>query len=154
MEKRLALLEPIVEALKHHEVDAVIGEKKIAFLLLPEVTEALRDSEAGFPRHVRAFRRRHVPGGCARVPLHKVNQKFCEMTGYSAEELLAKTYIGLTHPQDRKRDMGGCRACSAPSRRMVDREAVAFAKTGASSGWGSTGPLCATKPAEPSGSWP
>ena len=35
----------------------------------------------------------------------RVNQKFCEIAGYSAEELLTKTYIGLTHPQDRQRDM-------------------------------------------------
>ncbi len=48
LKSRVAVLEPIVEALKHHEVDAVIGEKRITFLLLPEVTEALRDSEAGF----------------------------------------------------------------------------------------------------------
>jgi PAS domain S-box-containing protein len=37
----------------------------------------------------------------------RVNQKFCEIAGYSAEELLTKTYIGLTHPQDRQRDMKG-----------------------------------------------
>ena len=35
----------------------------------------------------------------------RVNQKFCEIAGYSAEELLTKTYIGLTHPEDRQRDM-------------------------------------------------
>ena len=35
----------------------------------------------------------------------RVNQKFCEITGYSAEELLTKTYIGLTDPRDRRRDM-------------------------------------------------
>jgi PAS domain S-box-containing protein len=37
----------------------------------------------------------------------RVNQTFCEMTGYSAEELLTNTYIGLTHPDDRRRDMRG-----------------------------------------------
>ena len=35
----------------------------------------------------------------------QVNQKLCEMTGYSAQELLTKNYLGLTHPQDRQRDM-------------------------------------------------
>ena len=35
----------------------------------------------------------------------RVNRKFCEIAGYSAEELLSKTYIGLTHPEDRQRDM-------------------------------------------------
>ena len=37
----------------------------------------------------------------------RVNQKFCEIVGYSAEELLTKTYIDLTHPQDRQRDLKG-----------------------------------------------
>ena len=41
LEKRLAEIEPVIEALKHHEVDAVVGEGKIAFLLLQEVEEAL-----------------------------------------------------------------------------------------------------------------
>jgi PAS domain S-box-containing protein len=35
----------------------------------------------------------------------RVNRKFCEIAGYSIEELLTKTYIGLTDPQDRQRDM-------------------------------------------------
>ena len=34
LEKRLAVAESIVKALKNHEVDAVVGEEKIAFLLL------------------------------------------------------------------------------------------------------------------------
>ena len=35
----------------------------------------------------------------------RVNPKFCDMTGYTAEELLTKTYIAMTHPLDRQRDM-------------------------------------------------
>ena len=107
LEKRLAAAEPIVEALKHHEVDAVVGEEKIAFLLVREVGEALLNSEAGF----RAMF--ELPGiGMAQADtpafrFTRVNQKFCEIAGYSAEELLTKTYIGLTHPQDRQRDMKG-----------------------------------------------
>ena len=31
LEKRLAAAEPIVDALQHHEVDAVVGAEKIAF---------------------------------------------------------------------------------------------------------------------------
>ena len=48
LEKRLAAAEPIVDALQHHEVDAVVGAEKIAFLLLREVREELVNSEAGF----------------------------------------------------------------------------------------------------------
>ena len=105
LEKRLAAAEPIVEALKHHEVDAVVGKEKIAFLLVREVGDALLNSEAGF----RAMF--ELPGvGMAQADtpsfrFTRVNQKFCEIAGYSAEELLTKIYVGFTHPQDRHRDM-------------------------------------------------
>jgi PAS domain S-box-containing protein len=105
LKKRVAFAEPIVDALKRHEVDAVVGEEKIAFLLLREVREALVNSEAGF----RAMFDLPGVGMLQADPpafrFTQVNQKLCEITGYSAQELLTKTYIGLTHPQDRKRDM-------------------------------------------------
>ena len=48
LEKRLAAAGAIAEALKNHEVDAVVGEEKIAVLLLREVEATLRISDAGF----------------------------------------------------------------------------------------------------------
>jgi PAS domain S-box-containing protein len=107
LEKRLAASEPIVEALKHHEVDAVVGEKKIAFLLLKEVTEALRSSEAAFRAMFELFGVGMFQADAPAFRFTRVNQKFCDITGYSARELLAQTYIGLTHPQDCGRDMKG-----------------------------------------------
>jgi PAS domain S-box-containing protein len=109
LENRLAASEPIVEALKHHEVDAVVGEKKIAFLLLKEVTEALRMSEAAFGAMFELFGVGMFQADAPAFRFTRVNQKFCEITGHSAEELRANTYIGLTHPQDRARDMAGIR---------------------------------------------
>lgn len=41
----------------------------------------------------------------------KVNQKFCEMTGYSAKELRALTSGDITHPEDRGRDQEGWAEC-------------------------------------------
>ena len=105
LQTRLAAAEPIVDALKHHEVDAVVGAEKIAFLLLKEVREALVNSEAAFRA---VFDLSGIGMFQADPPAFRftrVNQKFCEMTGYSAEELLTKTYIAMTHPQDRRRDM-------------------------------------------------
>jgi len=105
LEARLAVAEPIVEALKHHQVDAVVGAGKITLLLLQQVEQSLLDSEAAF-RAMFA-----LPGvGMAQADtpalrFTKVNHKFCEITGYSGEELLTKTYLGLTHPGDRHRDM-------------------------------------------------
>jgi len=105
LEKRVAAAEPIVDALKRHEVDAVVGEQKIAFLLLREVREALVNSEAAF----RAMFDLPGVGMLQADPpafrFTQVNQKLCEITGYSAQELSTKTYLALTHPEDRQRDM-------------------------------------------------
>ena len=105
LEKRLAAAEPIIEALKNHEVDAVVGEEKIAFLLLREVEEALRISDAGFRAMFELSGVGMVQADAPGFRFTRVNKKFCEIVGYSADELLAETYIGLTHPLDRQRDM-------------------------------------------------
>ena len=105
LESRLAAAEPIVEALKHHEVDAVVGKGKIALLLLQKVEEALVGSEAGFRA---LFDLSGVGMAQADTPalrFTRVNRKFCEIAGYSGEELLERTYLELTHPRDRRRDM-------------------------------------------------
>jgi PAS domain S-box-containing protein len=107
LEKRLAAAESIIEVLKHHEVDAVVGENKIAFLLLREVTEALQNSEAGFRAMFELSGVGMFQADSPALRFTRVNQKFCEITGYSAQELLTITYIGLTHPLDRRRDMNG-----------------------------------------------
>src|SRR3954470_21259022 len=107
LEKRLAAAEPIVEALKRHEVDAVVGEEKIAFLLLKEVREALVNSQAGFAAMFQLSGVGMAQADSPAFRFTRVNQKFCDITSYSAEELLARTYIGLTHQDDRLRDMKG-----------------------------------------------
>ena len=105
LEMRLAVAESIVKALKNHEVDAVVGEKKIAFLLLREVEEALRISDAGFRAMFELSGIGMIQADAPGFRFTRVNQKFCEITGYSADELLTKSYIGLTHTEDRQRDM-------------------------------------------------
>jgi PAS domain S-box-containing protein len=105
LEKRLAAAEPIIEALKNHEVDAVVGEEKIAFLLLRGVEETLLNSEAGFRAMFELPGIGMIQADTPAFRFTRVNKKFCEIAGYSAEELLTKTYIDLTHPQDRPRDM-------------------------------------------------
>jgi PAS domain S-box-containing protein len=107
LEKRLALAEPIVEALKHHEVDAVVGREKIAFLLLREVEQALRQSDAGFRAMFDLSGVGMFQADSPAFRFTRINQKFCEIVGFSPQELLAKTYISLTHPQDRRRDLSG-----------------------------------------------
>ena len=154
LETRLAAAESIVEALKDQEVDAVVGEDKIAFLLLREVEEALRISDAGFRAMFELSGAGIVQADTPGFRFTRVNQKFCEIVGYSAEELLAETYVGLTDPQDRRRDMRNLRRCFAVRPTHGLSRSVAFAKTEVSSGWASMGPFCGTIPAGPSGSWP
>jgi PAS domain S-box-containing protein len=105
LEKRLAEAESIVEVLKRHEVDAVVGKNKIAFLLLQEVTEALRNSEAGFRAMFELPGVGMFQADAPAFRFTRISPAFSEMTGYPAEELLTMNLIGLTHPQDRVRHM-------------------------------------------------
>ena len=105
LETRLAAAGAIAEALKNHEVDAVVGEEKIAVLLLREVEETLRISDAGFRAIFELTGIGMIQADTPDFRFTRVNRKFCEIVGYSAEELLTKSYIGLTDPQDRQRDM-------------------------------------------------
>ncbi|MDD4890225.1 MAG: PAS domain S-box protein [Phycisphaerae bacterium] len=105
--KRLAEAEAVIEALRHHEVDAVVGEGKIAFLLVRDVAEALRKSEEAFHAMF------ELPGiGMAQADspafrFTRVNRALCEITGYSAGELLTSTDAHLTHHEDRRRAVAG-----------------------------------------------
>ena len=107
LETRLDAVEPVVEALKRQEVDAVVGKEKITLLLLRGVGEALENSDAGFRAMFDLPGVGMIQAVSPDFRLARVNQKFCAMTGYSAEELLAKTLMGLTHPQDRPAAMNG-----------------------------------------------
>ncbi|MGO9446777.1 MAG: PAS domain S-box protein, partial [Thiobacillaceae bacterium] len=65
---------------------------------------ALRASEAQF----RAVFEVSSVGMCQVEPLKgrflRVNRRFCEMTGYSEEELLNRPFSEITHPDDRAKD--------------------------------------------------
>ncbi len=105
LERRLEAAEAVVKALKNQEVDAVVGENTIAFLLLREVEEALRISDAAFRAMFELCGVGMFQADAPGFRITRVNQKFCEITGYTAEEMLTKTYISLTYPGDRRQDM-------------------------------------------------
>ena len=107
IERRLAVAEPIVAALTRHEVDAVVGREKISFLLLREVGEALQSSEAAFRAMFDLTGVGMFQADTPALRFTRVNETFCRITGYSADELLTKTYLGLVHPDSRKRTMRG-----------------------------------------------
>jgi PAS domain S-box-containing protein len=105
LQERLAEIEPIIDALKHHEVDAVVGEGKIAFLLLQKVEETLSESEKEFRALFDLSGIGMVQADAPAFRFTRVNPRLCAMTGHSAEELLTKTWLEPTHPDDRRRDM-------------------------------------------------
>jgi diguanylate cyclase (GGDEF)-like protein/PAS domain S-box-containing protein len=49
----------------------------------------------------------------------RVNRKFCEITGYTAEELLGKVFSEITHPEDRERD-------STAFRRLMEGDVLEY----------------------------
>jgi PAS domain S-box-containing protein len=51
--------------------------------------------------------------------LLKVNEKYCRLTGYSAEELLRLTYQEITHPDDLERDV-------AQAKRLLSGEITTY----------------------------
>ena len=102
---RLVAAEPIVEALKRHEVDAVVGQEKLAFLLLGEVREELVSCEEAFRALFGLPGVGMIQADAPAFRINKANEKFCQIIGFSTEELLDKTWIGLTHPLDRPRNM-------------------------------------------------
>jgi PAS domain S-box-containing protein len=75
---------------------------------IAERTQALRESEEKFRT---AFD--HAPNGMAIVSLEgrfvKVNPALCEIVGYPTEELLARDFQSITHPDDLEADLGHVR---------------------------------------------
>ena len=86
------------------------GEVECFFGMIEDITrrkeaeDALRESEA----RERAFFDLAIVGLCEADPrtgkFLRVNQMFCDLTGYQREELLQKTYRDITHPEDRESD--------------------------------------------------
>jgi len=82
-----------------------------------ESRQRARAAEAALAASEREFRAMFELAGVGqagadpRTGLFKrVNRRLCEITGYSEEELLQRTYRELTHPDDRARDAATIRA--------------------------------------------
>ncbi len=66
--------------------------------------DALRHSEAEFRSLFESSAAGVAQADPATGRFVRVNQRFCEITGYPEEELLARTFSDITHPEDRERD--------------------------------------------------
>lgn len=91
--------------------------------------EILRESEERFSN---AFH--YAPIGVALVSLDghwlKVNQSLCDMIGYSENELSARTFQDLTHPDDIETDLSYVRQMLAGEIRTYQMEKRYFHKSG------------------------
>ncbi|ABS24743.1 PAS domain-containing protein [Anaeromyxobacter sp. Fw109-5] len=81
---------------------------------LGERGEGCRDGAVGEDREFRAIFELAGSGKAiadpARRRLVRVNRRFCEITGYTAEELLDREVTEITHPADRARDAAAVEA--------------------------------------------
>lgn len=64
-----------------------------------------RDSEADFSALFELTAVGAAQANPATGRFIRVNQRFCEMTGFSADELLERTFLDITHPEDREREI-------------------------------------------------
>lgn len=93
----------VVTSLKD-ESGNLIGYVKVARddTVRKQVEESLRESEANFRSIFELAGTGKAQTDISRGRFLRVNQKLCEITGYSAGELLTMTFQELTHPEDRE----------------------------------------------------
>ena len=99
-----------VELKRHFDVLAFSPAKKQFAVVITDITEQKR-AESALSNSEEIFRRTfdQSPIGAAMVGLDyrftKVNQEFCRITGYSADELVGLSFADITHTDDVDLDM-------------------------------------------------
>ncbi len=71
-----------------------------------------------------------------------VNQRLCDIVGYTKEELYKLTFQDITHPDDLETDLEYCRKCSQVKSIFILWKSGIFTKTVQSYGLISLSPLC------------
>ncbi len=93
------------------------------------IEEVLRESEERFRATFE-----HAAVGAAQVGIDgrwlRVNPRLCEIVGYSQEELLARTFQDITHPDDLEEDLGRLRTMLAGELRTFTTEKRYIKKDG------------------------
>lgn len=93
-----------IKAQLEHQVEVHMADLEKTIAELQENKQRLEDSEAQFRT---TFEQAAI--GCAHMGLAgewlRVNQKLCEIVGYSREELLAITFQDITYPEDLAEDL-------------------------------------------------
>jgi PAS domain S-box-containing protein len=62
--------------------------------------------------------------------LIEVNQRFCEMLGYERQELLGRSFLEITHPEDREADLAAAKALHDGDATALQREKRYIRKDG------------------------
>ena len=64
--------------------------------------------------------------------LIRVNRRFCELLGYSKDELLGKTFLEITHPEDRQQNLEAFEQCLQTGEKSLQLEKRYLRKDGTS----------------------
>jgi PAS domain S-box-containing protein len=85
--------------------DAMTGNLRQAINDYREMSEALRVSEQEFRSLFELSAVGEVQADAATGRILRANKRYCEITGYSEQELRAMTFTDVVHPEDRERDI-------------------------------------------------
>jgi PAS domain S-box-containing protein len=89
---------------------------------LRERTDSLRESEATFRAMFDSSSVAKVESEYETGRFLRANAAMCKFVGYSEAELLARTVLDITHPDERERDRALCRRMVAGQLDVFDRE--------------------------------
>jgi two-component system cell cycle sensor histidine kinase/response regulator CckA len=123
LERRLATAEATIEALLSGEIDAVVDSKSKTPVLLAKAQEALLESERLYRSTFDAS-----PVGIVHVGLDgrwlRVNQRLCDLLGYSSGELQGPAVEGLLQPDTgpAEAEAAGRMAAGTLERHVVDEK--------------------------------
>jgi PAS domain S-box-containing protein len=105
-----AVREVWVEGRCYHEAACLVEVMQSLRIYALDIT-GIKQSQEAFRQSEREFRTMFELSGVGQVQADpvtgryiRVNRKVCQITGYEPEELLTKTYMDITHPEDRARD--------------------------------------------------
>ncbi len=127
---------------RHVQVDYIphfdgSRERPIGYYALIQDISARREAEERLARSEREYRTIFELAGSGKAQADvktgqflRVNRRFCEITGYSSDELLEMSFSDLTHPDDREEDLARIEAVHSGDERRWQSEKRYIRKDG------------------------